>query len=560
MKKLISVFLCALMVFSASVIAVSAEETTLPVIVVNDLHLDLKDSTAVKVAKRNSISEVYAHASSGGQLPYESVAIIKAFLRDAAASDSQIVLMPGDLTTIGDNAEHTAFIALMKEFEETTGKRVYVTPGNHDLFNTTRDEFKTLYADFGYSEAVAADDKTASYVAELGNGYRLLAIDSITPKDGVHGVDADLVSWVKAQCEAARASGKKLIAMAHHNLVEHYTLSSSIHKGSVINDGSNTLADTLADNGVKFIFTGHTHNHDVKQYKSPNGNTIYDIITTALNAYPCAYRVVNFGEKVDIKTSYVRSIDTSLLPAGIHEEAMALAESNFLKYAKNCTYIGIEAVIGYYLKPDSLKKAIGSEDEQFNEILYPAIDKMCEVIVLPLYKADETEEGKSIESMAEKFGTYLPKTEYKYLLDVIVKIYQAHAEGDENYAGYTDEMIVLQRTLAVIINYALADLTAEEYTLIITYLADTFGADLPAELVSFAGSTLERFKGSEMFVTAILVPVLTQFSVDEAPADNNVTLPGYSTTAEDSGDLLTKIRSFFKKIFDFFHMLFALIA
>ncbi len=562
MKKLISVFLCMVMIFSAAFITASAEENDFSVIVVNDLHLDLKDATAEKVAKRNSVSEVYAHASSGGQLPYESVAIIKAFLRDAAALESEIIIMPGDLTTVGSDAEHTAFIALIKDFEETTGKRIYVVPGNHDYYGKhTASELEALYADFGYGEAIANHEGTASYVAELGNGYRLLAIDSCTPRDGVHGVDSDLENWVKAQCKAAKADGKKMIAMAHHNLVEHFTLEAAIHKGSVINDGSNTLADTLADNGVKIIFTAHTHDHDIQKYTSKNGNVIYDSVTTALNAYPCAYREVKFGEKIDIETKFVRSIDTSLLPAGIHEEAMALAESNFLGYAKNCTYIGIRATISAYLKPAALKKALKSDNEEINEILYPAIDRIGEIINLPLYKADEEEEGKSIEAMAEKLGTSFPKTDYKYIVDIVVDVYQAHAEGDENYPGYKDEMIVLQRALAVVLNYALSELTAEEYTLVLTHLAGSFGAELPDGLLSFVGSTLEKFKGSEMFVTAILLPVITQFSVDEAPGDNNAVLPGYDAEkTEDSEDFLTTIRNFFKKIFDFFHMLFALIA
>lgn len=562
MKKLISVFLCALMIFSAALVTASAEETDLSVIVVNDLHLDLKDATAEKVAKRNSVSEVYAHASSGGQLPYESVAIIKAFLRDAALLESAIVIMPGDLTTVGSVAEHTAFIALIKEFEETTGKRVYVVPGNHDYYGKlTVSEIEALYADFGYSEAIADHEATASYVAELGKGYRLLAIDSCTPLDGGHGVNSDLENWVKAQCEKAKADGKKVIAMAHHNLVEHFTLEAAIHKGSVINDGSNTLADTLADGGVKIIFTAHTHDHDIKKYTSKNGNVIYDSVTTALNAYPCSYREVKFGDKIDVKTKYVRSIDTSLLPAGIHEEAMALAESNFLAYAKNCTYIGIRLTISYYLEPAPLKKALSTDNEELQAILDPAIDKMCEVLALPLYKADEEEEGKSIETMAEKFGTSLPETDYKYIVDIVVDIYQAHAEGDENYPGYKDEMIVLQRALAVVLNHALSDLTADQYALVLKHLATTFGANLPDEIISFVGSTLEKFKGSEMFVTAILLPVITQFSVDEAPGDNNATLPGYDASkSEDSEDFFAMIRNFFKKIFDFFHMLFALIA
>ena len=171
MKKLISLFLSVLMLLSSAVIFSSAAEGELKVTVVNDLHLDLKDSTAESVSKRNSLSEEYAHASSGGQLPYESVAIIKAFLRDAAKDESDIILMPGDLTSIGTVEEHTAFVALISEFENTTGKKVYVVPGNHDLFDTSVAEFEALYAEFGYAEAIANDPLTASYVAELGNGY-----------------------------------------------------------------------------------------------------------------------------------------------------------------------------------------------------------------------------------------------------------------------------------------------------------------------------------------------------------------------------------------------------
>ena len=84
MKKLTAVFLCLLILISGMTVFASANENDLKITVVNDLHLDLKDSQAEKVAKRNTISEEYAHASSGGQLPYESVAIIKSFLADAA--------------------------------------------------------------------------------------------------------------------------------------------------------------------------------------------------------------------------------------------------------------------------------------------------------------------------------------------------------------------------------------------------------------------------------------------------------------------------------------------
>lgn len=559
MKKVISIFLSVLLVLSLGVISFAAEDNSLRIAVVNDLHLDLKDSKASAVAKRNTISEKFAHASSGGQLPYESVAIIKAFLRDAAALEANTVIMPGDLTTIGTLEEHNAFIALIKEFEETTGKSVYVVPGNHDLFDTSVNEFEALYADFGYGEAIANDPKTASYVVDLENNYRLLAIDSTDPGLSPHGVDAELVNWVKAQCDKAKADGKKLIAMMHHNLIAHIVLVDIFHPSAVVTDGTNTLADTLADGGVKFIFTAHTHDQDIAKHTSANGNVLYDCVTTALNAYPCAYREVVFGETVDISTKYVRSIDTSLLPAGIHEEALAMAESNFLKYAKNCTYLGIYATISAYTKPSVLKKYIKTDDAELQAIIDPVIDKVCEAVVLPLYIKDEAEEGKSIEAMAKKMGTTLPEIEYNNMVELAVVLFQAHAEGDENYPAYTDEMIVLQRSVAVALNYALSDVKAEDYARVLAFVLDLFEISLSEDIVNSVGGALEMFKGNELLLTAALMPVLTQFSVDSAPQDNNVSLPGYGNAKEEV-DFFAAIMNFFKKIFDFFHSIFAMIA
>ncbi len=560
MKKILSVILSALILLSCAAVSASAAENELKVTVANDLHLNLKASTAQKFVKRNTVSEVYAHAASSGQLPEESVEIIKSFLADAAANDSSTVLLPGDLTNVGTREEHEAFIALISEFEAATGKSVFVVPGNHDLFDTSVEEFEALYADFGYGEAIANDPATASYVAELDGDYRLLAIDSTDPGLSPHGVDAELVAWVKAQCEKAQADGKKLVAIMHHNLLEHIVLVSIVHPSAVVNDNTNKLADTLADGGVKYIFTAHTHDHDIAKHTSAAGNVIYDCVTTALNAYPCSYREVTFASDVVIATKHVDSIDTSKLPEGLHPDAMALAEADFLSYAKNCTYTGMQYTFMTYTSPKTLSTIIKTDDAELQAILDPVIEKLCEAVNLPLYAKDAGEDGKSLEAMAANMGTTLPATEYKTLVDLAVILYRAHAEGDENYPAYTNEVILLQRALATVINYALADLTAENYTRVLSFVLDLLGVELSDSVLSSVGGALEKFKGNELMLTTALIPVITKFSVDEAPADNNATLPGYGT--QDSGFSLSTIidfiRGFFKGFIDFFKTIFAM--
>lgn len=561
MKKIISVVLSVLMLLSCLSVLAAAAENELKITVVNDLHLNLKDSDAKKVSKRNTISETYSHASTSGQLTYESVELIEAFLADAAASDSSAVLMPGDLTNAGTAQEHEAFVALIGAFEKETGKSVYVIPGNHDLFDVSLEEFEALYADFGYGEAIANDPATGSYVAELEGGYRLLAIDSTIPGLSPHGVDAELAAWIKAQCEQAAADGKKVIAMMHHNLIEHIVLINIFHSSAVVNDSTNNLADTLADGAVKYIFTAHTHDHDIAKHTSAAGNVIYDCVTTALNAYPCAYREVTFADKVTITTKNVDAIDTSTLPEGIHPDALALAEEDFLAYAKNCTYTGIKATITAYTKAENLKKYLKTDDPELQAVLDPVIAKVCEAVNLPLYEKDAAD-GRSLEAMAKEMGTTLPATDYKTLIDLAVTLYQAHAEGDENYPAYTNEVILLQRAIAIVLGYGLSDLTAENYTRVLTFALDVLGVELSDSVISAAGGALEKFKGNELMLTTAIIPVITEFSVDEAPSDNNAVLPGYGN--EDGGFSLSTIidfiRSFFKGFIDFFKTLFAMFS
>lgn len=559
MKKTISLLLCAIMTFSLFAVTAAAEENPLVITVANDLHLNVASSSAETVSKKNSVSEEYAHASSGGQLHYESLAVIKSFLALAGNNESEFIILPGDITDSGKAEEHTALAAMLKEFEETYGKKVFVVAGNHDLLKTSVAEFEGYYAEFGYNEALVNDPASASYTAELNDEYRLLAIDSCNPGKSPNGMTSERIDWIEAQCKAAKADGKKLIAIMHHNLLEHYILASQIHTGAVVTKDSMRLADVLADNGVKYIFTAHTHNHDITSYTSAAGNVIYDVVTTSINAYPCAYRVVSFGEKAVFRTDYVRSIDTSILPAGIHEAALATAESNFLLYAKNCTYLGVEIMVSSYTKAAQLKKLINTDNEAINGIIDKAAQKIEEVVSLPFYAKDEAVEGKSIESMAKNLGITLPATNYPTLINLATCIYQKNAEGDENFAAYSDEMILFSRGLAVAINYALSDVSAEEFTLILSYVASLLGVNISEDLIGVVGGSIDKFRGSELFVTSVAVPIFAKFGVDEAPADKNVTLPGYDSD-KPAESFLDKIMAFLKKIFDFFHMILAMIA
>lgn len=557
MKKVISLVLAFIMLFGMCSVAVSAESEELVVTVANDLHYNL--AASLKVSKKNNLSEDFYHVGASGQLINESVAIIKSFLERAGTNDSKFLLLPGDLVHAGTMEETVLVAGLLKEFEAAYGKPVYVVPGNHDLFNISVSEFKTVYADFGYNEALAQDTLSASYTVDLDGGYRLIAIDSCDPGESPNGMTKERVDWIAAQGEKAKADGKKLIAMMHHNLLEHFILGKTIHPGAVVDDKELALPEVFAKAGIKYVFTGHTHDHDIASYTAADGTVVYDVVTSTLNSYPCPYREVRFSQEVKIETKYVDSIDTSILPEGITENALALAESDFTAYTKECVWIGLESTFNSYTSAKGLKNLLKLEDEEMNAIIDKVGGKLNEALNMPFEKADETEEGKSIESIVEQYNTTVPDTDYKNMMDLAITLYQAHVAGDQNYPAYSDEVVLVSRGLAAVLSYALSDVSGEEYAKVLSFLTSLTGVTVPVDFLVYAGDGIKRFEGIEILVTTAIVPLIVQFTTDSAPADNNVTLPGYAELQEEEKELTfwEKFVAFFRVLFDAIRTFFA---
>lgn len=554
MKKIISVLLALTMIFSLGILGVSAEEANeLKVTVANDLHYnhDYKSTSTNTIYTTD-----YANKVSTGQLRLENELIIDEFLTRV---QGDVLLIPGDITDNGTEAEHAYMAAKLEAFEAATGKKVFLIPGNHDYMQhrggkMNAEKMKENYFALCYGEAITVDTETASYVADLDGEYRLLAIDATTKPGGNQNLDERLYSWIEAQLKAAKAEGKKVIAISHYNLLEHLIMMDKIHAGSVLTS-SLELPELFAQYNVKYTFTGHTHEHDITSYKGSNGNTIYDVVTTTINAYPCSYREVIFGEKVKFETKYIEKIDTASLKGKITDATYALATENFPEYTYNMFIEGMKPVVLGFVTTDKVTSMLGIDKEAE---IYSTIDalvaRLNELIRMPLYKADEAEEGKSIESIIAKYDLTLPATEYKDVITFAEDIYLAHIVGDESYGILTQEYSMLVSTFTGIFNYLLADVSATEYAQVMTYACSFLGADIPVDFFKYAGSGVAKAQGIDIFVTAVASPVLLLITTDEGTADNNVTLEGYGAEYEKEAEL-----SFFDKIIRFFKNIFAYI-
>ena len=561
MKKLLSLILCLCLLMSFGATALASADGELVVSVASDIHLN--DAWKKTVPKRNNVSESFSHVASEGKLNSESMAIISAFLDGAAASDSEVVLIPGDLADHGYEAEMLDVADAFGKFEEKTGKQIYVVPGNHDVSRVSVSVFERVFADFGFNEAIAKDGNSASYVVDLPDGYRLLAIDSTLQSSGNWGIDAKRAEWIRQQAQTAQKEGKKTIAMMHHNLVPHLVLIDVLHKGSVLGKATG-LSDIFAQYGVKYVFTGHTHESDIAAYKGANGEVVYDVVTGSLNVYPCPYRTVTFGDEVKFEMNYVDKVDTEYIPSGMSAEAFDLLEKDFMEYSEYCFTLGMKMAVNNTVCSASYLKGALSVNKNDNPEICALIDKLApelkEAVNMPIYAEDETEEGKSIESILAEYGVTIPDSKYKNIGELGVSIYGAHTLGDENLQPYSKEVVLASKGIGAVLAYVLSDVSVEEYAMVLSFVCELVDLELSTDLLTLAGDKIKRFEGIELVVSTAILPLILKVTIDEAPGDCNVTLPGYAElieVPEAEKTFWEKVQDFFIKIFTAIMSIFA---
>ncbi|MBQ6601500.1 MAG: hypothetical protein IIX36_07625 [Clostridia bacterium] len=338
--------------------------------------------------------------------------------------------------------------------------------------------------------------------------------------------------------------------MHHQNLMDHMILSSVIQPGGVVSAKNEAALEVYAKAGIKYVFTGHTHDHDIASYTAADGSVIYDAVTGSLGGYGTPYRVVTFGDEVKFETRRIDKINVADLPEGISENAKALAESNFAEYNKIVTDLSFTVVFNQYTKGATLSNLLKLEDAEMKALITKVGDRLNYALNMPFEKENETVEGESIESIVTKYSTSIPDTDYENMVELAVTLYQAHNYGDENFPAYSDEVILTTRGLAAVLGYALAEVSAEEYAKVLSFLIGLLDVNIPVDFLVYAGDGMKRFEGIEILITTAILPLVADFTTDQGPADSNVVLPGYDELVENNE------LTFFEKILNFFRMIY----
>ncbi len=277
-----------------------------------------------------------AYLAHDRKLLAESKAIIEETVNEIKATDVEIVLVAGDLTKDGEKTNHEQVANYLAQLE-AAGKKVYVVPGNHDIQNpaamsypdnsdavpvasVTPEEFKTIYNDYGFGEAIAMDANSLTYIAQPKDSIWILAIDGCNYNSkypSLTWVDGDLsqstMDWIKTKLQEAKSKNITVIGMMHHGLVEHFPSMESVFPEYLIN-GWQEKAKEFAAAGLQFIFTGHHHANDVAVLKDGE-NVVVDIQTGSSVTYPCPYRIVEFdgsNKTLNIASTFLSNINYDL--------------------------------------------------------------------------------------------------------------------------------------------------------------------------------------------------------------------------------------------------------
>ncbi|MBQ5591765.1 MAG: metallophosphoesterase [Clostridia bacterium] len=249
----------------------------------------------------------------------ESSSIVSAvFDRIAQDQETDIIILPGDLSKNGEKESHKSFVKELYKLKEK-GKKIFVLTAGHDyneysraykddmridVEGTSFDELYEFYKDFGYSEAVAFHQRTHSYMAQITDGVRMLAINCDSFNNPKGTMDEELMAWSKVQLDKAKEDNCSVFAICHYPIIPGVPVFDLVGDAKI--KDWRTVASFLADNGVELALTGHMHIQSINEFYSEKGNRLIDICTSCLVGSPAKYRKITVD---DTSTLKVETID-----------------------------------------------------------------------------------------------------------------------------------------------------------------------------------------------------------------------------------------------------------
>ena len=554
MKKILAVFLSALLALSVCTIAASAEDKSdLRIAVASDLHFNFPREEIAGPEIGTIDDPLFWYANRRAAMEDESGFIIDAFLRQCAGNNYDYVLIPGDLADNGRRLreEHEAVAEKLAAFERQTGKQVFVIDGNHDLGNgaaTDMQAFKEIYADFGYDNALTTVADDCSYTANLGEKYRLIALDSCNyDKSTEDGMTLKKLDFVRREAAKAKQDGRYPIVMMHHNLLDHMPMQRLVSRNFIVRFHRST-AELFADWGIRVVLSGHEHCADAAVFTSAQGNRIYDFANTSLTMYPLSFREMTFtDEAIRYDDVPVDRIDTDALQRTVRGYSQAQIDAmndDLNAYAKGFLKKGVEYRLWLSL---TMEKMGIKESDFYYDAAYAVFSRLNELLAMPLYGDD------SVQTLAESYSIDIPDSDYQNAWDLATDLVAWHYAGSEPFGLDSTEVTLFLRVVNLILHDDLARFNDAILLRGANALLKKQGADgIAQQLTQFGCRTFGAVTPGEYFLLVLISPFLYQFAFDaDGVDDNHGTIPGYAVqqNAQNAAD---GVASFLRLLWTYF--------
>ncbi|MDE6155852.1 MAG: hypothetical protein K2F67_05375, partial [Eubacterium sp.] len=160
-----------------------------------------------------------------------------------------------------------------------------------------------FYKDFGPDDAISKFTThigTCSYVVQLADNVRLLALNDDKNSDNHAGFTDAHFAWIEQQINKAYEDNCLIIGMEHHLLMPH--ISPLITGGGTCVANRRYVASRLADTGLRYMFVGHSHIQNTTDFTSEKGNTLTEVNVGSLVGYPAP--IVHVTVHEDMTLSY----------------------------------------------------------------------------------------------------------------------------------------------------------------------------------------------------------------------------------------------------------------
>ena len=258
----------------------------------------------------------------------ESQAILDAAIDEIIRQAPDVLLVPGNLTREGEVAAHEHLAGRLNDLRAALPEiNIYVINGSRDINNhsarsfatgepvlvpsATPEMFRNIYSGLGYGDETSVyftpasgHEGANSYAARPAPGFTVIAIDTATGAIGL-----ELLGWITEQAQAAQSRGDTVIAFMHHSLVPHSSIQSTLFSNTII-DEYESLGATLAGLGIRYVFTSAMRANNIAQF-TVDGNTLTDISTASLTAYPSPIRFANFTRGVNAENRMTETVEIS---------------------------------------------------------------------------------------------------------------------------------------------------------------------------------------------------------------------------------------------------------